>query len=168
MNKEKVCECCGSVFKKRERDSVKQWEGRRFCSKTCKDKSNTRTQINERFWSFVKTSSAGCWEWTGATDGRGYGQISTTRNGSPVKAHRLSWSIHFGDIPKGLNVCHACDNPKCVNPNHLMLGTQKANMVDASKKGRISEVSKSNLQPGSFGFYGAGPVSRKEIENGIR
>jgi hypothetical protein len=93
--------------------------------------------------------------------------IATERGKSPIKAHRLSWEIAFGSIPQGLQVCHACDNPSCVNPNHLMLGTLQANLLDASRKGRINDISISNLRPSAPGFYGAGPHSNKELSHGI-
>ena len=163
----KRCECCGSTITKRDRDSTKQWTERRFCSKQCADKSRDKKAIDDRFWMFVEISRNGCWEWSGSTDDKGYGQISSGRGSSPVKAHRLSWEIHFGDISDGLNVCHACDNPKCVNPDHLMLGTQVANMIDAARKGRLSSEAILNLHPGRKGFHGAGPKSNKEISNGI-
>lgn len=163
----KPCECCGATIKKRDRNSLSQWIEQKFCSRECSNKSREKKPIEDRFWSFVEVSKNGCWEWSGSTDDKGYGQISTNKGEAPIKAHRLSWSIHFGEIPEHLHVCHACDNPRCVNPDHLLLGTQKANMVDAAKKGRINKRSMLNLRPGAQGFYGAGPLSNKEISNGI-
>lgn len=145
----KVCEVCGCEYSRPSGRTDKAWEKRRFCSKACVTKSRWSTtgfkreseSIGNRFWKFVNKTDIGCWEWTGAQDNHGYGQISNGKNKSPKKAHRVSWRIHFGEIPHGLDVCHACDNSLCVNPKHLMLGTRMANMVDASKKGRLSRRS---------------------------
>lgn len=79
-----------------------------------------------------KTSN--CWNWTGQLDKDKYGVIRTKL--SHVKAHRVSYELFKGLIPEGLLVCHTCDNPSCVNPNHLFLGTYKDNTQDMIKKGR--------------------------------
>lgn len=93
--------------------------------------------IKDRFWSKVDVrGKSACWEWK-ANKVHGYGMLATKSKSAPIKAHRLSWMIHYGEIPSGMAICHSCDNPGCVNPNHLMLGTQKANMIDAAKKGKM-------------------------------
>lgn len=79
-----------------------------------------------------------CWEWTACKDEKGYGHIGIKRS-RPTKAHRVSRVIHNGSIPTGMFVCHSCDNPSCVNPNHLWLGTNKDNIIDASSKRRLRE-----------------------------
>jgi hypothetical protein len=129
------------------------------------DMKRTTTSIEERFWDKVVKSS-GCWEWKGTKDNRGYPRIATRRGKSPIRASRLSYIIHYGSIPKGLCVCHKCDNPGCVNPEHLFVGTQKDNMMDASRKNRLNVKSLTNLRPGCKGFRGTGPISnnkRKEV-----
>lgn len=162
----KHCEVCGQEFLKRPRESAEQWGVRRFCSKNCANKSHNFTPIHIRFWKFVNKDSNGCWFWTGATDGRGYGHISTARDKSPQKAYRLAYEMRYGPIPEGGVICHKCDTPLCVNPEHLFLGTQKDNMQDASKKGRLNPASLLNLRPGAPGYLGAGPVSNGDRKNG--
>ena len=164
----KNCTCCGSKFNRRMRDSQAQWESRAFCSILCANRSKKeKTPVEQRFWRHVgKRAERFCWEWIGSHDDRGYGTISAEAGISPVRAHRLSWEMHFGAIPDGLNVCHACDNPGCVNPMHLLLGTQAANALDMARKGRINPISLLNLQPGQVGHYGAAPKFNKELEHG--
>ena len=76
-----------------------------------------------------------CWIWVGALDTDGYGMIAVGRG--PKSAHRISWILKNGEIPDGKHVLHTCDNPACVNPDHLFLGTHSDNMKDGVKKGRI-------------------------------
>lgn len=78
-----------------------------------------------------KTSS--CWFWLGSKHPRGYGAF---RGGSTNKAHRYSYEHFIGPIPDGMSVCHRCDNPSCVNPEHLFVGTHTDNMKDKMSKGR--------------------------------
>lgn len=87
---------------------------------------------------YVKLES-GCWEWKAGRFERGYGKFNkrASKYGISSYAHRASWQIHFGEIPDGMQVCHKCDNPCCVNPEHLFLGSAKDNMEDASHKGRM-------------------------------
>lgn len=83
--------------------------------------------------------NTGCWLWSGTWVRDNYGTYGNTR------AHRLSWMVFKGPIPKGRSVCHRCDTPSCVNPDHLFIGTHTDNMIDASKKGRLN-VKKPGLQ----------------------
>lgn len=75
-----------------------------------------------------------CWPWTGSTDGEGYGLIAV--NGRSRRANRVAWSQHNGPIPTGAVIRHTCDNPPCVNPAHLLMGTQADNIADAIERKR--------------------------------
>jgi hypothetical protein len=97
------------------------------------------TSIEERFWRSVnKDGVNGCWEWMRPPDSSGYGQIEIGRRTErgTIRVHRLSWEIHHGIIPEGQWVLHKCDNRICVNPSHLFLGDNLANMMDMNQKGR--------------------------------
>jgi len=92
--------------------------------------------IMERFEAKISPEPmSGCWLWVGAIDGSGYGQMNI--NGKTVKSHRLSYAHFVAPIPPGYCVCHKCDTPACVNPDHLYVGTFKDNAVDKVKKGRM-------------------------------
>lgn len=92
--------------------------------------------LEEFFWQRVKKTET-CWIWTGKRQKFGYGQIQLGAKGRRVSAHRASWEIHYGLIPEGLWVLHKCDNPSCVRPDHLWIGTHEQNMIDARRKGRM-------------------------------
>jgi hypothetical protein len=97
--------------------------------------------VHMRFWSKVQVPQDRnqCWVWFGGSDQHGYGCLNTGL-GKSMRAHRYSWVLHFGEIPDGLWVLHHCDNPSCVNPAHLWLGTQTDNMQDMAKKGRGGHI----------------------------
>jgi len=93
-----------------------------------------------RFWIRVNKADA-CWEWQGPLK-RGYGSFYYDHHQGT--AHRFSWELHRGQIPAGLQVCHTCDNPKCVRPDHLFLGTCKDNIQDCHRKGRHPRINRTH------------------------
>ena len=101
-----------------------------------------RTPVVDRFWAEVDRSDAdGCWLWQGYRSPRGYGVLAgydAAGNRKQLRAHRLSYEIANGPIPEPLIVMHSCDNPPCVNPAHLSLGTHLDNKQDSVRKGRIA------------------------------
>src|SRR6266850_5299378 len=99
-------------------------------------KVHKRFQWPDRFWIKVQKSET-CWVWLGKHDERGRGHIYV-EDGCLEFASKVSWILHFGSIPTGINVLHKCDNPSCVRPDHLFLGTQKVNMLDMALKRRSS------------------------------
>ena len=83
---------------------------------------------------YIPVTESGCWIWIGASNPSGYGQLKV---GHQLKrAHRVSWEFFRGAIPDGMMVCHRCDVPSCVNPDHLFLGTARDNFRDCVEKGR--------------------------------
>lgn len=93
-----------------------------------------RIDLGDRFWSRVNFLGS-CWEWAGSVNAKGYGQFSVEK-ATPKLSHRLSYEYAFGPFRKTLCVCHKCDNPPCVRPDHLFLGDRSANNMDMLAKGR--------------------------------
>jgi HNH endonuclease len=103
---------------------------------TVLDGPRARLSLEERFWKKVSKTD-GCWLWTGNKNPKGYGLIGAGGSkGKMLSAHRLSYRIHKGDVSPGAYVLHSCDNPSCVNPAHLRIGTQRDNIRESFKKGR--------------------------------
>lgn len=92
-------------------------------------------EVKERFWSKVDIKGPDeCWNWKAGKNESGYGHFWLDQHN--VKAHRVSWLLSNGDIPDKMCVCHKCDNPSCINPSHLFLGTNNDNVKDRNKKNR--------------------------------
>jgi hypothetical protein len=94
-----------------------------------------RSSFDEKY---TKNEVNGCWEWHRALTGAGYGNYWA--HGKWILAHRFAWERLHGPIPEGLHACHRCDNRKCVNPEHLFLGSQLENIKDMDRKGRRRTV----------------------------
>jgi hypothetical protein len=121
------------------------------------------------FWRQVRLGSA-CWEWTGQRNAKGYGLVAPSKRGRSRLAHRVAWAAERGPLPDGLNVLHRCDNPPCVRPDHLFLGTQRENMRDRDAKGRQAQgeaVGRSRLTRAAVAEirdrYAAGGVTLRSL-----
>lgn len=114
----------------------RQPSSKKYCSRTCYFKRSP-TPISERIWQYVNKTD-GCWLWTASVDRKGYGKI-TVRTGEKTKwviAHRAVYELLVGPIPEGMHLLHHCDNPLCVNPSHMFIGTNDDNIRDMIAKGR--------------------------------
>lgn len=133
----RICGTCGKTFAVTP-SALKNGEGH-FCDIDCYNSSKKRP-VEVRFWECVERTET-CWLWRGTIDAKGYGTFFHT--GKSHLAHRVAWELCRGEIPEGLLVCHNCpgpqgDQPLCVNPNHLFLGTYRDNTQDAIRKGTMS------------------------------
>lgn len=132
-----ICKQCGVVFVRNFADHV-------FCSKSCSGLQNTHKRSfvsRETYFADRVQKTDNCWIWIGKRHTKGYG-IATYR-GQSMLAHRFSYELHYpSSTTADLNVCHTCDNPRCVRPDHLFLGTQTDNMADMYAKARHAHGSR--------------------------
>jgi hypothetical protein len=128
-----TCQQCGKSFGTYPR-SLKKGYGK-YCSMECKGKAS-RVSLEERFWKYTdKRGPDDCWEWSGGKSSNKYGELKLL-NRSSIGAHVFSYMLHKGAIEPGMFIIHSCNNPGCVNPNHLRQGTQVDNMQDRIAAGR--------------------------------
>jgi len=145
---------------------------------TTDDGPRARLSVETRFWRSVRRAGPNeCWEWVGKSRLAGYGYISLGGRGAgKVLAHRLSWQIHRGELPRdgggyhGAVVMHTCDNRLCVNPTHLRLGTQTENVRDMDAKGRRkvsvrlgSDHHKTTVTEADVRFIRSSKLSNREL-----
>lgn len=131
------CVVCGKEFLTSQYAISK---GRKCCSLSCASKCIKRIPLQDRFWGkVIKRGSHECWEFTGALNENGYGQFAY--NGKSMGAHRIAYMLSIGEQKKGFVIMHICDNRKCCNPNHLLQGLQRDNVLDMVNKKRNAPCS---------------------------
>lgn len=127
----KPCACCGKEFiRNRRKLSHSQWEAQRFCSSRC---ASTIPMGERLSWASERDDETGCRNWTGTIVRGGYGRIvarSAEGKRIQIAAHRAAYETWVGQIPNGMMVLHSCDNPRCINPDHLRVGDHADNMAD--------------------------------------
>lgn len=138
------CRCkCGVVRNVWRASLIRNQSKSCGCFKSPDDYSYIE-RTKKRLMNSMEINNKNCWCWTKDKNNRGYGQ-TTFRKKTGQRSHRISWLVWKGEIPEGLLVLHKCDNPSCINPDHLFLGTHEDNMIDMKVKGRACKGEDSHL-----------------------
>lgn len=135
-----ICPTCKKEFRRQNSQVRNTVRGVNYCSHACRWGFPYLESAESRFFAVVEKGDK-CWEWKGVVNKAGYGFFAPQK-GCHVFSHRFSWEMHFGPIPDGLFVLHRCDNPPCVRPDHLFLGTDMDNSTDKILKNRHAHGSK--------------------------
>lgn len=168
------CFMCGKDFDRGYPISASRSSRPQFCGSECRNLRSTiekEKNLENRFWEKASIGfSDECWPWAGRVSEQGYGVFDY--QGRPQIASRISYWLATGVEPGDLDVCHSCDNPPCVNPKHLWLGTASDNMKDASSKGRVTgainprkgrDVNTCRLEEEEVRHVRRSTLSRKEL-----
>lgn len=142
----KTCPQCSKTFSRRDLTTPGAFKGQIYCGMACYRAAQIPTvesSLARMEKCIDRSSPSGCWIWTGYTV-KGYGFCSFGGR-RMVAAHRVMYEVHKGPIPKGLFVCHTCDEPRCVNPAHMFLGDDQANTDDKVAKGRHNYGERNNF-----------------------
>lgn len=140
---EKICANCGKTFSKLATRAASQWERQRYCSLKCNGRRPKGVDLQNGLQAafddrYIPEPNSGCWIWMGAawTSPSGLrGKMYSAHQRQRIASH-VSYELHTGPIPAGLIICHKCDTPICVNPNHLYAGTHQDNSDDKMRRGR--------------------------------
>lgn len=135
MSIERRCRACGAILTRRDGEGAGDWSARQSCNRSCHVAWKNAKPIWQTFQEKTELRGSGCLEWIGHKDRKGYGRFAS--QSGEILAHRLAYIMHHGPIGRQ-HVLHRCDNPSCVNPQHLFLGSNQDNMDDMVAKGRSS------------------------------